>query len=132
MKKTALFCCITAMAFLLSACNEDPASNPANPNNSSAVEKDQRNSQEIIQPINGIVNYGAGVYYFAYTRASFAKVLVFFLRKYPNMEVVSIAPDVARMNCGKVSSAVFGTESDYGAAVGYFVIFRDKTGERLK
>ncbi|MES3031218.1 MAG: hypothetical protein V4697_02290 [Patescibacteria group bacterium] len=75
-----------------------------------------------------MLNYGEGVWYFPYVGAEFPNSLSQFLVKYTNLEVSAMSPNVVRLDhYGKIKAiSPGGGQTDYGAAIGYFVIFREK------
>lgn len=79
-------------------------------------------------PIFGtVVNYGNGVHYFPHTRADFANTLAKFLNIHTNLEVTAMTGDVVRRTGRYIMSLSSRYDTtDYGAAVGYFVTFREK------
>ena len=74
--------------------------------------------------------FGSGIYYFPQADGKeFAKALSYFLSKTNGLEVSSSSPDILRLNRirGYVDSrGSSGSDSDYGACVGYTVTFREK------
>ncbi len=74
-----------------------------------------------------VISYGEGVYYFPYIRADFASALVKFLQSHTNLEVTAMTGDVVRRGGSATKNLKeYYDKEDYGAAVGYFVTFREK------
>ncbi|MDE2188617.1 MAG: hypothetical protein KGJ35_02730 [Patescibacteria group bacterium] len=110
----------------------DPAGNPMNTTSSTAITwqtNNQGNSAEG-QPLNQldmVIDYGANVYYFPETQDHFASALAGFLLNNTNLEVTAMTGNVVRQNRGKIEYKDDNDHrSDYGAAIGYFVTFREK------
>ncbi len=112
------------LAFLFCGCDggKTAAVDAGNPSNSQYLAKDPGITGEEI-------NYGQGVWYFPSTEAKFANALAKFLSKNQHLEVVAMTGNVVRRNGPKnkpLSDNSFGAETEYGAAIGYFVVFREK------
>jgi hypothetical protein len=67
-----------------------------------------------------VMDFGNGVRYFPFTGARFGEKLSEFIGSNTNLEFVAFAGDVVQRNQEYVRTC------DYGATIGYFVIFREK------
>jgi len=75
---------------------------------------------KVIDPIP----FGNNVFYFEKVGTNFAFALSQFLGSHTNLEVTGFAGDVQRQN--RNGSNIFSHNSDYGATVGYIVVFKEK------
>lgn len=94
--KRSVVLIISGVFLLLTAC--DSAAN-------------KNHAQSTTPGITRIVDYSNGVYYFDYTKASFANALSGFIKEHPELELSALTGDGT---CG------------YGADAGYFAVFKQK------
>ena len=105
----------------------DSAANPKHALLAHPLEVPTSTGASVVTHDKGIVNYGMGVYYFAYTSADFANALAVFLTVHKDLEVTAMTGNVVRrIGDYIVLSDTPAQNCDYGTAVGYFVTFREK------
>lgn len=99
-----LFCIISAFALLaLVSCGSDSPIKE--------VVGEDGKAHELLSPDADIKNYGNGVYHFMYTDELFPKALSAFIAAHPELEVLAISGDAAKL---------------YSQNSGYFVVFKKR------
>jgi hypothetical protein len=71
------------------------------------------------------IPFGHNIFYFSETGTNFPRALATWLDIHTNLEIAAIAPDVTKQNYKDPNDTRF-SYSDYGATIGYNVVFREK------